>query len=232
MSGDTIRSFADLHEIACELRAMGGWAFRGQGDASWKLAPKAGRPPFSRRDDAEAFAYWKFCAVEHLSSIPGTDWEWLAVAQHHGLITRLLDWSYNPLVAAFFAVRENIDADAVLAAVKCTTHARLKADDPMSFLGVGRFTAKRVVSRIARQSGAFTIHGPPTIEIEETGPDYEFRRYVIDRSYRNKLLRELEHLYVHEAALFPDLDGLSTYVNWKWKTQTYWHKEKRVPENA
>jgi len=108
-----------LHQLFRGYRPHGGvgWLFRGQGDSRWPLIPKAGRPEYLLQDvirpedplrfrDLGRFGYWRRRVFPFAPDIPKNDYEALAYAQNHGLATRLLDWTLNPLVATYFAVRE------------------------------------------------------------------------------------------------------------------------------
>src|SRR5438067_2937656 len=104
----TVRSFQEYHD---QILVYDGDTviFRGVRDSAFALVPKVGRPELRLRGDlleteVELLRLFKQRALPYLKTIPRDDWEWLAIAQHHGLATRLLDWTRNPLVAAYFAV--------------------------------------------------------------------------------------------------------------------------------
>ena len=86
--------------------------YRGAANAAWPLLTSldtlGGVPPAHGKADLEEHILRNFIRYSRpfFSTPPVNDWEVLIAAQHHGLPTRLLDWTYSPMVAAHFATVE------------------------------------------------------------------------------------------------------------------------------
>lgn len=143
--------------------------FRGVRDSSFELLPKVGRLRFRTNmeyDELDMLRLFKDHASPYLPNRTITKWELLAIAQHHGLPTRLLDWSRNALVAAFFAVEEEFEQDSAVYVLRGMKFLDIENIDPFDVDRVEKFIPPHLSARITAQSGLFTIHPQPNVPFE------------------------------------------------------------------
>lgn len=201
----------------------GEWIFRGQSSPLYTLKPSIGRVEHTERSFARfeksIFSFFKRSAHNFIHDRIDNEYEYLAVAQHHGLPTRLLDWSYNPLVGLFFAVRSNPKEDGILYALhadKRIADEILLNNKPFEIEKTYKYVPRILASRLSAQEGVFTIHSSPHQSLEEElRSDWELERIRIPAALKEDLQYLLFRQGVHHAKLFPDLDGLAQHLTWQ-----------------
>jgi hypothetical protein len=120
-----IKSWKDFQEIVAGPGYMN-WAFRGQSNAEWPLFSSLSRylqdygihrDAWAEQEDriGRIFRRKAHLFLEHVP-LEGDAFQWLALMQHHGAPTRLLDFTWSPFVAAFFAL-ERATKDAAVWAI-------------------------------------------------------------------------------------------------------------------
>ena len=108
-----INTWAD-YEARIRDSSLQGWAFRGQSSAEWAVESALSRrlrtygvhPSAWPIQERRILSLFKRKAHLFLDHIPAdTDYfQWLGIMQHHGAPTRLIDFTWSPTVAAFFAL--------------------------------------------------------------------------------------------------------------------------------
>lgn len=219
-----IATYEEFHRWVIAHYPSSGSLFRGHTSVDYKLLPSVGRylDKFIKggRDkkrllDNERFALDVFekDAVAYAPGPKPSPWDMLALAQHHGLPTRLLDWTHNPMVALYFAVNEEVDADGavygleagvVLDAMDTGDLAR----DPLSLTENRQFISPRISPRIVAQESVFTIHADPTEEFDAA----TLTRVIVPSSAKLALRSSLMRYGLSAKVLFPGLDGIARTV--------------------
>jgi len=225
------------------------WAFRGQADAARPLLTSLSRrflrfkvnPKVWRMQEQRILRIFKRKARNYIQNIPedDSDFEWLALMEHHGAPTRLLDFTWSPYVAAFFALESAtddavvwaIDPGGVLASQKDLArklHVETLSDiDPRVAGNYERYFVNGRVPllwigepdimnrRLTAQSGTFampSILDQPIEEIisaHDNGRELMAKLILKTSSMRDTAMRELYAMNISQATLFADLDGLA-----------------------
>lgn len=249
-----VDSWEDYRRLI-DSRQFRGWAFRGHASHRWSLLSTLSRHFRLARVHEEAWGLQErrilriFKRQAHLllSRVPdGSDeFEWLALMQHHGAPTRLLDFTWSPYVAAFFALSRAEEPATVWAVHPPTllSHAKLMAP---SLGGVRRqdlglwfasafeteFNEKQLRfavigephhmnRRLTAQSGTFVVPGALNESLESFAPDGGIARIDLNtENVRRPALRDMYNMNIKESTLFPDLDGLARSL--AYELETHW----------
>jgi hypothetical protein len=222
----TVKSFEELTSLVQLFRKDGDWIFRGVRQSNYELIPKIGRPqsrkavgsgenlPYDRSGEEAMLRHFMRSAVPYVKHVPDSRLEWLALAQHHGMFTRLLDWSESLLVAAYFAV-EDARARPLPPMIYAIRDVPLAAEDKLNDLdGFDdvMYYPPHISPRIPAQSALFTVHRNPDVPFK---PKNVVRITIGHSPLTLKL--NLNACGVHKGALFPDINGLAEYQSWLYK---------------
>lgn len=197
------------------------WVFRGVASCLHDCTPSIGRASIYRPDHERALleAFIRE-AHAHLGGPMPSRWEWLALAQHHGVPTRLLDWTRNPLVACYFAVSGTPqDEDAAIYAVELGRDQILspgEMSDPFAITEVKFVLPSALAPRITTQKGLFSAHPEPRKPWQP--PSLAENTFRIAEGVRVPFQRRLFQLGIDAALIYPNLDGLGQSLSWQYRS--------------
>lgn len=233
--------------------------YRGQADARWKIESTLDRhearypttpnttgsnpkhfqcPPVARDIHLEAF---KEAVRGKRGTNPGdlSPNEWWALAQHHGLATPLLDWTYSPFVALFFAFedaayinwRDGQFCEPERRAVYIVPFHWISQNDTAKHPAPELFSPRREIThRLSSQCGVL-MKMPKHTDLEssvrarfpkETSTSNPhacpvLRKITIPSEGRIECLKLLNKMNINRMSLFADLDGAARYINSLWE---------------
>jgi hypothetical protein len=224
----TLREFVAYLEENCTSDLV---LFRGQRE-DWPLLPKIGRDDLRldlrgislAKAERKMFDHFRQQHIQYADRLDN-EREILALAQHHGLPTRLLDWTMNPLAALWFAAAlppkdEKPGVVWVLTPEADEQIEGTSGPSPFDITETVLFSSTSVTRRMLVQAGIFTLHAHSKegafIPLE-SDPRFapHLTKIVIPAGAFWDLRYHLDRCGVNRAALFPDLDALCAHILWQ-----------------
>jgi len=224
-----IKSWVDYKQYVSQLRNKR-YLFRGQNEP-WRLRTsfhRTGRADLARflREDVPVLHRHLSARTRHVFNlqIPDENGAFFNLVQHHGYPTPLLDWTYSPYVAAFFAYR-GIPRERIVGAgsndrvrILIFDQEQWKTDlqqllllaAPILNLSIGEFMAIEN-ERMIPQQAASTLSSVDDIEAYIMSKESETKKYLwasdMPLVERDQVMHELNYMGITAGSLFPGLDG-------------------------
>ena len=236
-----IKDWSDYIEIVSQ-KPYKRFIYRGQADKKWpiettirrQLKNLKVRKDFYNSREQSNIDIFKSRAHLYLNHLPSktesykNTLEWLALMQHFGAPTRLLDWTYSPFVAAFFAL-ETIPSDG------CVYEIDYRALRKANIGNFGKNYEKHVFSkdfeyyfifpyepklqneRLVAQQGLFIVPNDIDIDVEEIIEEYSkekskiLTKYIFSMTFSEtkETIKKLKQMNIDNLRLFPGIEGLS-----------------------
>lgn len=211
--------------------------FRGLNNLDFLLVPKIGRDAYISRcktdlivdelQDMEEQIMLDFIkmSIPHMDLRNISSWDQWTIGQHHGLPTRFLDWTENPLIAAYFAT-ENSNNNDVAVYVVDKTQFNSNTDEDLDVFSLSDedevvlYSPSYIHPRIIAQKGVFTVHKNPTIPLNEIKINDEFcivDRLIIPKEIIKDFVNDLDWFGINRSFIYPGLDGLAYHLDNKAK---------------
>lgn len=198
--------------------------YRGVTRLEYLLIPKVGREDPLKKNEIRLLEEFKKRSFPHLNINTNNYWALLALAQHHGLPTRLLDWTRNPLVAVYFAIQEEGEHDCAIYIINSSELNQVLELDPdelpFTVKEIMLFDPDHITPRIIVQNGVFTVHSDP-LDVpldekvrEDSKTNYQVDKVIIKGNSKTEFRKILNIYGINKASLFPGLDGIADYLEW------------------